>query len=72
MWSLRTKPDGTFYLTFDRKRDYTNYHRMGLWERIGPQGGSITAHCVRVNEKAGYLCVNDDEGDVRVLVLKED
>jgi len=69
MWSLRQRSDGSFYLTFDRTRRFT-YSLLGLWEYLGPQDNQLTAHCVRVNEKAGYLCCNDDQGAVRVLVLE--
>jgi len=69
MWSLRQKQDGTFWLTYDRDRYYTNNLR-GRWEFVGKQDSAYTAHCVRTNQKAGYPCVNDDEGNVRVLVLE--
>lgn len=70
MWSLRQKDDGEIYLTYDRSRRF-NSQVKGLWEPIGPQGNSYTEHCIRVNTQAGYLCANDDEGNVRVLVLTE-
>jgi hypothetical protein len=70
MWSLRMKEDGTFYLTFDRLHRYTNSLR-GIWEWVGSQGMAETARAVRLNERRGYLCANDDEGAVRVLVLTD-
>lgn len=69
MWSLRQKQDGTFYLTFDKFRRYTNALR-GSWEFIGPQDSAYTTYCVRVNKQAGLMCCNDDEHNVRVLVLE--
>ena len=69
MWSLRQKDNGEFYLTYDRNR-YPNGLR-GLWEYLGPQSNAYTPYAVRVNENAGYLCANDDEGNVRVLVLTD-
>ena len=70
MWSLRQKPNGSFYLTYDRFRRHS-WNLRGLWEYVGPQENSHTAHSVRMNRAAGYLCCNDDEGGVRVLVLEE-
>lgn len=70
MWSLRVRSDNTFYLTFDRDRRFTNQLR-GRWEIIAAQGTPETNKIIRVNSNAGYLCVNDDEGNVRMLVLKE-
>ena len=69
MWSLRVKPDGSFFLTFDKFHRFTNNLR-GSWQYVGPQGNTYTAHCVRMNKRSGYLCANDDEGSVRVLVLE--
>ncbi len=69
MWSLRERKDGTLYLTYDRYRRFTNSLR-GIWELVGKQGSTYTDHCVRVNQQAGYFCANDDEGNVRVLVLE--
>lgn len=69
MWSLRLKEDGTFYLTYDRSRRMNSQSR-GIWEFVGPQALSYTDHAVAVNRSAGYLCCNDDEGGVRVLVLE--
>jgi hypothetical protein len=70
MWSLRQRDDGSFYLTYDRYRRFTNSMR-GRWEYVGPQDSAYTAMCVRVNKDAGYTCCNDDEGGVRVLVLED-
>lgn len=70
MWSLRRKQDGSFYLTYDRFRRFSNNFR-GIWEYVGPQDNTYTHHCVRVNENAGHLTANDDEGGVRVLVLED-
>ena len=70
MWSLRQKEDGSFFLTFDRYRRYS-YNLRGTWEWIGPQGNEYTAYAKRVNENLGYLCANDDEGSVRILVLED-
>lgn len=70
MWTVKQKQDGSFYLTYDKFRRFNPNHR-GLWEWVGPQDSAQTAYCVRVNEKAGYICCNDDEGNVRVLVLEE-
>lgn len=71
MFRLKQKPDGTIYLTYDRFYRYS--HNMpGRWEIIGPIGTTLTNYCVRVNQKAGYLCCDDDEGQTRVLVLTEE
>ncbi len=71
MWSLRERNDGTFYLTYDGFRRFNNNLR-GLWEVIGRQNHLNTAHLVRENQRRGYLCCNDDEGNVRALVLTEE
>lgn len=70
MWQLRQKPDGTIYLTYDRYRRYSHSFR-GIWEFIGKQDSAYTARAVRMNQSAGLICANDDEGGVRVLVLTE-
>lgn len=70
MWSLKQKQDGEIYLTYDRTRRFMHSYR-GIWEFVGPQENAMTAHCVRVNEDAGLICANDDEGNVRVLVLEK-
>lgn len=70
MHSLRQRPDGTFYLTYDRERRFNNNLR-GVWEWCGPQESTYTDQCVKVNEEAGLLCCEDDEGNVRVLVCTE-
>lgn len=70
MWSLKEKDDGTIYLTYDRFRWFTNSLR-GIWEPVGPIGAVYTNTAIRVNQRAGYLCCNDDEGNVRVLVLED-
>jgi hypothetical protein len=70
MWSLKQKQDGTFYLTYDKFRRFT-FNTKGLWEWIGPQNSSHMPHIIRVNESSGHLCCNDDEGNVRALVLEE-
>jgi len=71
MFRLRQKSDGTIYLTYDRFYRYT-YNMPGIWELVGPKDNLLTHHCVRMNEKAGYLCCDDDEGQTRVLVLTEE
>jgi hypothetical protein len=68
MWSLRRRPDDSFYLTYDRDRRYSNQLR-GIWELVGPQDTVATDRAVAVNEAIGHLCCKDDEGNVRVLVL---
>jgi hypothetical protein len=70
MWSLRQRKDGSFFLTYDRERRFTHNLR-GTWEFVGPQGNTYTAKCVRTNSQRGLLCCNDDEGNVRVLVLED-
>ena len=70
MWSLRQKQDRSFYLVYDRERRFTHNLR-GVWEWVGAQGSEYTAYAVRANRRAGYLCANDNEGGVRVLVLEE-
>lgn len=69
MWSLRNREDGTFYLTYDRDRWYTGRVR-GLWELVGPRDAVSTIKAVAINQSQGYTCCNDDEGNVRVLVLE--
>jgi hypothetical protein len=69
MWSLRARTDNTVYLTFDRDRRPTNQLR-GRWEIIAAQGTPETNKIIWVNSKAGYLCVDDEEGNVRMLVLE--
>jgi hypothetical protein len=71
MWSLRTKSDNTFYLTYDFYRRYTS-NMPGLWELVGPQNKAETARLVEINQAAGYLCCPDDENNVRALVLTGD
>lgn len=70
MWSLRQKQTGEFYLTYDKYRRFTN-NLKGLWEHVGNQGTVMTTNAVRVNQEAGLLCCDDDEGGTRVLVLEE-
>lgn len=69
MWSLRQKKTGEFYLTFDSQRRFTSNLR-GIWEFVGPQDNTYTRKCVETNRGGGLLCCNDDEGNVRVLVLE--
>lgn len=69
MWSLRQKDSGDFYLTYDRQRWFTNNLR-GLWELVGPQNSAYARFAADVNRKAGLLCCDDDEGNIRVLVLE--
>lgn len=69
MWSLRVRPDNTVYLTFDRDRRPTNQLR-GRWELIAMQNATETNKIIWVNTKSGYLCVDDDQGGVRMLVLE--
>lgn len=70
MWSLRQRPDGTFYLTYDHSRRYSTSQLRGLWELVGPQEVTATNKAVQENKKQGYTHCNDDEGNVRVLVLE--
>lgn len=70
MWSLAQKEDGEIYLTYDKFRRY-NYQYRGIWEFVGPQDNAYTAYAIRVNQNAGHICCNDDEGNVRVLILTE-
>jgi hypothetical protein len=69
MWTLKTKENNEAYLTYDRERRFSPSLR-GIWELIGPQSNVYTTHCVVVNQQQGLLCVPDDEGHVRVLVLE--
>lgn len=71
MWSLRTKSDSSFYLTYDKFRRFDNNLR-GLWEFVGSQESLDTARLVKMNQQTGLLCCNDDEGNVRALVLTEE
>lgn len=70
MWSLKQRNDGTFYLTYDRTRRF-DYNYRGIWEWIGVQGSAYTESVVRKNRAAGYICCEDDEGSVRILVLED-
>ena len=70
MWSLRLKSNGEFYLTYDRTRRLTQDLR-GLWEHIGRKNNSYTDYAIMVNQQAGLLCCDDDEGGVRCLVLED-
>ena len=69
MWSLRLKQDGSFFLTYDKDRRFINNSR-GVWDLIGPKDSAQTQHCVEVNRRAGLLCCDDEQGNVRVLVLE--
>jgi hypothetical protein len=69
MWSLRLSEEDGFYLTFDRERWHNN--PRGTWILIGPQDVSYTHKAVKANLSAGLLCANDDEGNVRALVLED-
>lgn len=70
MWTLKQREDDTVCLFYDRSRRFSNSSR-GIWEVVGPQGNQYTEYAVRVNEGAGYICADDSEGNVRVLVLEE-
>lgn len=70
MWTLKQKPNGTFYLTWDYKRKFDQNYR-GIWEYVCSQEALSRARLVRANKEQGYLVANDDEGSVRVLVLTE-
>lgn len=70
MWSLSEKQDGSFVLVFDRDRRRTNQLR-GSWEIIGAQGTSDTQLSIDTNRRHGSLCCNDNEGNVRILVLED-
>lgn len=69
MWSLRLKEDGSFYLTYDMYRRYTN-SLPGVWELVGPKDLALTKYCVKVNELRGLLSAEDDQGNMRTLVLE--
>jgi len=69
MWSLRERNDGAMYVTYDRERFFTR-HLRGRYELVGPQNNTYTSYCVRINQEHGLFCVDDDEGNVRVLVLE--
>ena len=71
MWSLRVRQDGSMFLTYDKYRRFT-FNLRGLWEYVGQQDSLATAKAIAANQKAGYLCCNDDEGGVRALVLTEE
>lgn len=68
MWRLRQRDDGSVYLTFDKNPNQNSYTR-GKWVLIGAKGLPETKSCVNINERHGSICVEDDEGNVRVLVL---
>ena len=71
MWSLRlNEEEGRFCLTYDRNRRHTEALR-GVWEFIGLQSNENTLPIARANQANGYLCCEDDEGGVRVLILTE-
>lgn len=70
MYSLRQKENGEFYLTYDRER-WRIHDLRGRWELVGVTDNEYTKYCTRVNTEAGLLCVPDDEGNTRVLVLTE-
>lgn len=70
MWQLRTKSDGTIYLTWDHRRKFDPQYR-GIWEYVCSQDSLRAPHLIRANQAQGYLVANDDEGLVRVLVLTE-
>ena len=69
MWTLKQKENGEVYLNYDRSNRYSNSYR-GIWEYVGKQDTVYTDHAVKVNRSQGYICANDDEGNVRVLVLE--
>jgi hypothetical protein len=69
MWVIKQKKSGEFYLTYDRERRLS-YNLRGLWEYICPQDSTQASYLIRVNQEAGYLCCNDDENGVRMLVLE--
>jgi len=70
MMSMRQRNDGTFYLTWDRERRFTNNLR-GLWVYVGPTNNALTDHCVHVNAQQGLYCLPDDEGNTHCLVLED-
>ena len=69
MWSIDVNKNGEFYLVFDRARRYNHLVR-GLWILIGPKDNEYTKKCVVSNRQQGYYCLNDDEGNTRMLVLE--
>lgn len=70
MWSLRTKDDGTFYLTFDRSRRYT-YNLRGEWVWICSSTAVTKGFYIQMAKMTGHLVAEDDEGGVRALVLED-
>ena len=51
MWSLRLREDGSFYLTYDKDRWFTN-NLPGIWELVGPKDSAQTKHCTAIN----FIC----------------
>ncbi len=70
MFSLRQRQDGSFFLTYDKFR-YPDRNVRGLWELVGKQYKLETDRLVKINRKAGYMCCDDDEGNVRALILTD-
>ena len=70
MWSLRRRPeDNTFYLIYDRDRRY-NWQLRGVWEYLCGQDNEYTQGYIRTARQNGYLICNDNEGNVRILILE--
>lgn len=69
MWFLKQKKTGEFYLSRDGYSRF-NGNLRGMWEYICQQDGFYASYLVRVNQEAGYLCCNDDENGIRLLVLE--
>ena len=70
MWTLKEKQTGELYLAYDKERWFTNNLR-GLWELVGPQTSAYARYSADVNRSIGLLCCDDNEGNIRVLVLEE-
>ena len=70
MWTLKVRQDGSVFLSYDRTRRFNPRFR-GLWEYIGPRDHEDIGRIIEVNEAAGVMCVEDDRGGVRMLVLKD-
>lgn len=70
MWRLRLKETGEPYLTYDKEHPFSNNLR-GRWELLGLQSNTYVQFCAETNERAGLLCANDDEGNIRVLILED-
>lgn len=70
MWVVKQKANKEYYLSYDSEAR-RRHHERGYWAYICEQSSEVKDRLVRANAANGIICLNDDEGKVRALILTE-